>query len=72
MNAVVHVVGVARFGYNPGVVTSFVVFAPLSAAIIASTQEPLSAHLIALGFAVVGHVLIVLYAVAHARRAGRD
>jgi hypothetical protein len=68
VNAVVHIVGVARFGYNPGVVTSFVVFAPLSAAIIASTHEPLSAHLIALGVALIGHAAIVIYAVAHARR----
>jgi len=53
------------------VVTSFVVFAPLTAAIIASTQEPLSAHLFALGVALVGHAAIVIYAVLHARRAGK-
>jgi len=68
VNAVVHVVGVARFGYNPGVVTSFIVFAPLSAAVIAATHEPLSAHLFALGVALIGHAAIVLYALAHARR----
>ena len=72
VNAVAHVVGVARFGYNPGVVTSFIVFAPLSSAIIVETQEPLSAHLFALGVALIGHAAIVLYAVLHARRGERS
>ena len=68
VNAVVHVLGVARFGYNPGVATSFLVFAPLSAAILVETHEGVSAHLFALSVALVGHAAIVLYAVAHARR----
>ena len=71
VNAVVHVVGVARFGYNPGVVTSFIVFAPLSAAILVETHETLTAHLFALGVALIGHAAIVLYAVLHARRGER-
>ena len=71
VNGVVHTVGVFRFGYNPGLATSLLVFFPLSYAGAVTLPEPLSGHLIALGMAVCGHILIVAYALSRVRRLAR-
>ena len=68
VNGVVHTVGILRFGYNPGLATSLFVFFPLSYAGAVTLTETLSVHLIALGIAVCGHVLIVAYALLRVRR----
>ena len=71
VNAVVHTVGIFRFGYNPGLATSLVVFFPLSYGIITTTHETLVAHLIALGLSVTGHSLIFGYALSRVLRMRR-
>jgi hypothetical protein len=68
VNGVVHTVGIVRFGYNPGLVTSLLVFLPLSCTGVATLTEPWAVHLIAVGLAVFGHVLIVGYALRRVRR----
>jgi Protein of unknown function with HXXEE motif len=71
VNAAVHILGVVRFGYNPGLATSVGVFLPLGAAAVLVTGQPPAAHLVALAVAVVGHALLVGYALLRVRRLGR-
>ncbi len=71
VNAFVHVLGIIRFGYNPGLFTSLVIFIPLSLVAILTIPERLSAHLVALGIAIVGHMLIFGYALMRVRRLER-
>ena len=68
VNAIVHTLGIVRFGYNPGLITSLVVFFPLSLAAILFVPVALPSHLFAVALAVVGHALIFGYAVARVRR----
>ena len=68
VNAVVHTLGIFRFGYNPGLITSLILFFPLSLAAIFAMPQALHTHLFALGVAVVGHVLIFGYAFLRVRR----
>ena len=67
VNAVAHVGASARFkGYNPGLVTSILVFAPLSFLTIlvigASPSVDLMHHAVGLAVALLVHVLIVVHA----------
>jgi hypothetical protein len=71
VNAVVHTVGIFRFGYNPGLVTSVIIFIPLSCAGLVTSSQPLVTHLIALGLAVIGHGLIFGYALSRVLRLRR-
>jgi len=71
VNGMLHIIGTSRFGYNPGLVTSLLIFFPLSCAGIATITEPLSGHLIAFGIAVFGHVMILGYALLRVRRLAR-
>jgi Protein of unknown function with HXXEE motif len=68
VNAVVHTLGIFRFGYNPGLITSLVVFFPLSLAAILAAPASLPSHLFALGAAVLGHALLFGYALLRVRR----
>ncbi|MBS7700451.1 MULTISPECIES: HXXEE domain-containing protein [unclassified Chelatococcus] len=70
LNGVTHIGGAARFrSYNPGLVTSLVVFLPLSLwTIIAIGPVEASFHLTALGLAVILHLLIVADVLLRIRR----
>lgn len=74
VNAVVHLaVAAARREYNPGLVTAVALFVPLTiwAAIEINDRYDVSAgtNLLALGVALLGHVLIVAAIAVHLRRA---
>ena len=68
VNAVVHTLGIFRFGYNPGLITSLLLFFPLSLAAICAMPQAFHTHLFALGVAVAGHALIFGYAFLRVRR----
>jgi uncharacterized protein (DUF2062 family) len=68
VNAIVHTLGIFRFGYNPGLITSLVVFFPLSIAAILTGPVALPSHLFAVALAATGHALIFGYAFARVRR----
>ena len=70
-NAAVHTLGGFRSGYNPGLVSSLVLFFPLGGACLTVSSERLSAHLIALAIAVSGHMMILGYALLRVRRSLR-
>ncbi|MEM6748702.1 MAG: HXXEE domain-containing protein [Pseudomonadota bacterium] len=64
INGAVHIVSAARTRtYNPGLVTSIVLFVPLSLWIFASVPGTFSQHLSAAGLILVLHAGIVLWAI---------
>ncbi|MCB4768086.1 HXXEE domain-containing protein [Ancylobacter sp. Lp-2] len=73
VNAAIHVVGAVKLrAYNPGLVTSLLLFLPLGLVTLAVTDATASAHLIGLALAVLLHLLIVLHVARRlAARRGR-
>ncbi len=69
VNAVSHIGAAARFGYNPGLVTSLVVFLPLGLATLWLVPATLGQHLFALGVALAVHAAIVLNVLRRLRAA---
>ena len=75
VNGIVHIVdGVVRRQYNPGLVTSIVLFLPIGlgglVAISATGEASPAQHLVGLAIALAIHVGIVAYVLNNARRLG--
>ena len=75
VNGIVHIVdGVVRRQYNPGLVTSIVLFLPVGlgglVAISATGEASPAQHLVGLAIALAIHVGIVAYVLNNARRLG--
>ncbi|GAB4067728.1 HXXEE domain-containing protein [Ancylobacter sonchi] len=62
VNAAIHVVGAVKLrAYNPGLITSLLLFVPLGLVTLALVDAPAGAHLTGLALAVLLHLLIVLH-----------
>jgi hypothetical protein len=74
INGITHIAAAARFrSYNPGLVTSVLVFLPLSLwTIIAAGPLDVSFHLCALGLALLLHALIIADVLRRIRRIGNQ
>ena len=72
LNGVTHIGAAVRFrSYNPGLMTSLVIFLPLSLwTILAIGPVDAGFHLVALGLAVVVHALIIADVLLRIRRLG--
>ncbi|MEO8669259.1 MAG: HXXEE domain-containing protein [Bauldia sp.] len=71
VNAIVHIGGAARFrAYDPGLVTSVVLFLPLSLATILTVDASLGFHLVALFLAILLHALIIVAVLSRVRHSG--
>lgn len=70
VNAVIHIGAAARFRcYNPGLVTSVLVFLPLSIwTLLVIGDVDVAFHWVGLGLAILIHVLIVIAIVNRYRR----
>lgn len=70
VNGIIHIIAAVRLrGYNPGLVTSLVVFLPLSLSTIFATSDvDAGFHYAALGLAVLVHVFIVAHILLRIRR----
>jgi hypothetical protein len=72
VNAITHIAGALRFGgYNPGLVTSVVIFLPLGGATLSIVHGDLVQHAVGLGVSLVVHAAIVVSATRRASRATR-
>jgi hypothetical protein len=71
VNAVTHIAAAVRFGgYNPGLVTSVVIFLPLGGATLWIVPGDLVQHIVGLGVSLVIHAAIVVSAMRRAKAAG--
>jgi hypothetical protein len=70
VNAVTHIAGAVRFGgYNPGLVTSVVIFLPLGGATLWIVHGDLAQHAVGFGGSLAIHAAIVIGAMRRARAA---
>ncbi len=68
VNAVTHVVVAIKLrGYNPGLITSLAIFAPLGAAALWIAPASLGAHMLGLGLSLLIHAAIVVRVKSRAR-----
>ncbi|MBA4047031.1 MAG: HXXEE domain-containing protein [Sphingomonas sp.] len=70
VNAVGHGAGAIRFGYNPGLATSVLLFAPIGLAAVMMIPAALVAHGIGLGIAIAIHLAIIGFVLPRAWRSG--
>lgn len=73
VNAISHIAAAARFGdYNPGLVTSFVIFLPLGLTALWTIPATWAQHLVGLAFSLGVHAAVVLTVAAHLRSLRRS